>query len=54
MILEDHFDPDEILRDVGEKDIEDDMPENVRELKFDTRQDQNANFKDMARDLDIS
>ena len=54
MILEDQFDPDEILRDVGDKAIEDDLPENVRELNFGTLHDQNANFKDMASDLDIS
>ena len=53
MILDDQFDPDEILRDVGDNAIEEDMPENVRELNFGTLHDQNANFMDMASDLDI-
>jgi hypothetical protein len=54
MAFEDQFDSDEILRDVGDKAIEDDVPENVRELNFGTLRDQNANFKDMESDLDIS
>lgn len=54
MILEDQFDPDEILRDVGDKAIdEEDTPENVREVAFGTLDDQNANFNDMASDLDL-
>jgi hypothetical protein len=54
MILEDQFDPDEILRDVGDKAIdEEDTPENVREVDFGTLDDQNANFNDMAGDLDL-
>jgi hypothetical protein len=54
MILEDQFDPDEILRDVGDKAIdEEDTPENVREVDFGTLDDQNANFNDMASDLDL-
>jgi hypothetical protein len=54
MILEDQFDPDEILRDVGDKIEEDDLLENVRELNFGTLHDQNANFRDVASDLDNS
>ena len=54
MMLEDQFDPDEILRDVGDKAIdEEDTPENVREVDFGTLDDQNANFNDMASDLDL-
>ena len=54
MILEDQFDPDEILRDVGDKAIdEEDTPENVREVDFGTLGDQNANFNEMAGDLDL-
>ena len=53
MILDDQVDPDEILRDVGDNAIEEDMPENVRELNFGSLHDQNANFMDMASDLDI-
>lgn len=52
MMLEELFDPDEILRDVGDEAVENDMPENVRELNFGTRHDQNANFRDVASDLD--
>jgi hypothetical protein len=57
MILEEEFDADEILRDVGEKtdDADDgDVPEDIRELNFGTRHDHNANFNEMANDLDIS
>jgi hypothetical protein len=54
MILEDDFDPDEILRDVGDEALEEEMPENERELNFGTLFDQNANFRDVASDLDIS
>jgi hypothetical protein len=54
MILEDQFDPDDILRDVGDKAIdEEDTPENVREVDFGTLDDQNANFDEMAGDLDL-
>jgi hypothetical protein len=54
MLLEEQFDPDEILRDVGDEALEADLPENVRELNFGTVHDQNANFREMASDLDIS
>ena len=56
MILDEQFDADEILRDVDERyheedtDVEDDM----RELNFGNIQDENANFSDMASDLDTS
>jgi len=53
MMLEDQFDPDEILRDVGDEALEDDVPESVRELNFGTIRDQNANFSDVASDLDM-
>jgi hypothetical protein len=53
MLLEEQIDPDEILRDVGDKAIEDDMPENMREVNFGTLHDQNANFRDVASDLDF-
>ena len=52
MIVEDDFDPDEILRDVGEKASDDDVLEIERELNFGTLYDQNANFRDVASDLD--
>ena len=52
MILEEDIDPDEILRDVGEKASEDEVLEIERELNFGTLYDQNANFRDVASDLD--
>jgi hypothetical protein len=53
MILEDQFDPDEILRDVGDEPMDDIMPENERELTFGSLSDQSANFDEMAGDLDL-
>ncbi|HMD67587.1 MAG TPA: hypothetical protein VKF42_01825 [Chitinivibrionales bacterium] len=52
MILDEQFDADEILRDVDELDADDDTPEDMRELNFGTLHDENANFSDMASDLD--
>jgi hypothetical protein len=52
MMLEELFDPDEILRDVGDQAVEEDVPDNVRELNFGTLHDHNANFRDLAGDLD--
>ena len=52
MILDEQFDADEILRDVDELDDDDDAPEDTRELNFGTLHDENANFSDMASDLD--
>ena len=56
MILDEQFDADEILRDVdeqfGEEEVEDD--EEMRELNFGTIHDENANFSDMASDLDTT
>jgi len=57
MIIDDQFDADEILRDADEKYDEDEdteLEEEIRELSFDTLHDQNANFSDMASDLDIT
>jgi cytochrome c-type biogenesis protein CcmE len=57
MVIEEHFDADEILRDVDER-YEDDeaseLEEEMRELNFGTLHDENANFKDMAHDLDTT
>lgn len=53
MILEDQFDPDEILRDIGDEPSEENAPENMRELNFGTLYDQNANYSDVANDLDL-
>ena len=52
MILDEQFDADEILRDVDEIDADDNEAEDMRELNFGTLHDENANFSDMASDLD--
>jgi hypothetical protein len=56
MILDEQFDADEILRDVDERYTDDDgdEEEEMRELNFGNVHDENANFKDMASDLDTS
>ncbi|NLG18461.1 MAG: hypothetical protein GX556_14095 [Fibrobacter sp.] len=54
MILDEQFDADEILRDVDERYHDDDAQseEDMRELNFGNLHDENANFSDMASDLD--
>ena len=53
MLLDEEFDADEILRDVDEKFSDEDfMDEDMRELNFGNIHDENANFSDMASDLD--
>ncbi len=54
MILDEQFDADEILRDVDERYADDDLgdEEDMRELNFGTIHDENANFSDMASDLE--
>ena len=52
MILDEQFDADEILRDVEEFDAGDAGIEDMRELNFGNVHDENANFSDMASDLD--
>lgn len=55
MILEEQFDADEILRDVDERYHDDGFSseeDNMRELNFGNLHDENANFNDMASDLD--
>jgi hypothetical protein len=54
MILDEQFDADEILRDVDERYVEEDSEaeEDMRELNFGNLHDENANFSDMASDLD--
>jgi hypothetical protein len=56
MILDEQFDADEILRDVDERYLDDDLgdEEVMRELNFGTIHDENANFSDMASDLDTT
>lgn len=54
MILDEQFDADEILRDVDERYVEEDSEaeDDMRELNFGNLHDENANFSDMASDLD--
>ena len=52
MILDEQFDADEILRDVDEAAHDDASADDMRELNFGTLHDENANFSDMASDLD--
>jgi len=54
MILDEQFDADEILRDVDERYVDEDSEseEDMRELNFGNLHDENANFSDMASDLD--
>jgi cytochrome c-type biogenesis protein CcmE len=54
MILDEQFDADEILRDADERYVEEDSEaeEDMRELNFGNLHDENANFSDMASDLD--
>ncbi len=54
MILDEQFDADEILRDVDERyvDEHEDEDDDMRELNFGNLHDENANFSDMASDLD--
>lgn len=56
MILDEQFDADEILRDVDEKYVDEDLDteEETRELNFGNIHDENANFSDMASDLDTT
>jgi len=54
VILDEQFDADEILRDVDERYVDDesDVEDDMRELNFGNIHDENANFSDMASDLD--
>jgi hypothetical protein len=54
MLLDEHFDADEILRDMDDTfgDDDQDAEDDMRELNFGTLHDENANFSDMASDLD--
>jgi hypothetical protein len=54
MILDEQFDADEILRDVDERysDDDDGREDEMRELNFGTKHDEDANYNDMASDLD--
>ena len=55
MIIDEQFDADEILRDVDEQfSEEEELDDDMRELNFGTLHDANANFNDMASDLDTT
>jgi len=56
MILDEQFDADEILRDVDERYVDEgiESEEDMRELNFGNMYDENANFSDMADDLDTT
>ncbi len=57
MLLDENFDADEILRDMDEKFEDEDLlpsDDDMRELNFGNVHDQNANFSDMASDLDTT
>ncbi|MDG5815695.1 hypothetical protein QA601_11435 [Chitinispirillales bacterium ANBcel5] len=56
MILDEQFDADEILRDVDERYVDEDLEQDddMRELNFGNLHDENANFSDMASDLDTT
>ncbi len=56
MILDEQFDADEILRDVDERYIDEgiEFDDDMRELNFGNLHDENANFSDMASDLDTT
>jgi hypothetical protein len=56
MVLDEQFDADEILRDVDERYEEEEAEEgtDARELNFGNKYDENANFSDMASDLDTT
>ena len=56
MMLDESFDADEVLRDVDEAHAEEDLSffDDMRELNFGSRQDENANFNEMAGELDTT
>jgi hypothetical protein len=54
MVLDEQFDADEILRDVDELEVDDAETDDMRELNFGNLHDENANFSDMASDLDTT
>ncbi len=53
MMLDDDFDADDILRDVDEQNFGYDNDDGeMRELNFDDIEDENANFSELASDID--
>ncbi|MGM0444409.1 MAG: hypothetical protein ACQEQV_09495 [Fibrobacterota bacterium] len=57
-MLDEEFDADEVLRDMDSEDDlyleSEDGEDDVRELNFGNRFDENANFNDIASDLDTA
>jgi hypothetical protein len=68
-MIDEDFDADEVLRDMDAKgemfvdedeevtrdvDEDEDEDDGMRELNFGTQKDENANFNDMASDLDTA
>lgn len=55
-MIDEQFDADEILRDIDDKYIGDaeTVEEETRELEFGNLHNENANFRDMASDLDTT
>ncbi len=59
-MIDEDFDADDVLRDIDSEDdlyvAEDDLEEDgdMRELNFGNMFDENANFNDMASDLDTA
>lgn len=58
MVIDEDFDADDVLRDMdvdSDLYVDEDVDEDdMRELNFGTRFDGNANFSDMASDLDTA
>ncbi|WP_034636982.1 hypothetical protein [Chitinivibrio alkaliphilus] len=57
-MIDEEFDADEVLRDMDSEDDlfleSDEDDDDVRELNFGNRFDENANFNDIASDLDTA
>lgn len=58
MRYDEDFDADDILRDIDSEDdvfvVDDEDEDEMRELNFGNMFDENANFNDMASDLDTA
>jgi len=58
MLIDENFDADDVLRDMDEmyadEDQSSDDGDGARELNFGNTFDENANFNDMASDLDTT
>lgn len=54
MLIDEQFDADDVLRDMDEKIVDDDLTgdDDMRELDFGNIHNENANFREMASDID--